>query len=149
MGYIVKAFVTFFIDLCNFHFYWNIKRFVLFFVFPTTFKLSFKLIFNNRMIIIIIFSIFLRFFFHKCDILLPLDMILVLPSLMVTFFFQNQLYFFACSLKEVQSFFTQLFPLFDQTPKLLTLNIHREYAHLFLMLNIFRIICTSIYFSNN
>ena len=83
---------------------------------------------------------------HKYKILLHLDVILVLLLLTVTFFsFQNQLYFFfACSLKELQNFSCNIFHgikyvcfLRDQMPKLLTLNIHKEYAHLSLLLKNF------------
>ena len=53
---------------------------------------------------------FLWIFFHKCNILLHLDMILVLLLLKITFFLFKINYIFACSLKAVQNFFIQSFP---------------------------------------
>ena len=99
---------------------------------------------SNFPIICTVREFFLKFFFHKCNIVLHLDVILILLLLTVTSLsFQNQLYF-QRALIEAQNFFIQSFPrykyvcfLCDQMPKLLTLNIRKEYAHLFLLLKIF------------
>ena len=51
-----KTFITIFINICNFFFYWNKKSFALFCIFPKTFKFPFKLIckfFYNNVVIII------------------------------------------------------------------------------------------------
>ena len=49
--------------------------------------------------------------FHKCNILLHLNVILIFLLLMVTFFsFQNQLYFYCVLLKIPKNFFRQSFP---------------------------------------
>ena len=85
---------------------------------------------------------FLRFFFHKYNILLPLDVISILLLLTVTFFsFQNHLYFLCVLLKKYKSFSCNLFHdikyvcfLCDQMSTLLTLNIHNKYALQFFLL---------------
>ena len=105
--------------------------------FPPTFPRVMTLI--SDFLIIYIFRIFLdsfstdvlHYFASWCDFTSFL--------LTVTFFsFQNQLYFLRVLLKKHKTFSYNLFHiikyvylLFDQTPKLLALNIHKEYIHLF------------------
>ena len=100
---------------------------------------------SNFPIIYTIGEPFLRFFFHNCNILLNLDVILVLLLLVVIFFsFRGQFYFLHVLLKIRKTFSYSIFHeikyvcfLCDQMPKILTLNIYRKYAHLFLLLKNF------------
>ena len=100
---------------------------------------------SNFPIIYTFREFFLRFFFHKYNILLRLDVILILLLLTVAFFlFKINYIFLRVLLKKYKTFSYNLFhdikcacfP-YDEIPKLLTLNIHKEYVHLFLLLNIF------------
>ena len=87
---------------------------------------------------------FLRFFFHKCNILLHLDVVFNIFLLTVAFFsLQSHLYFSRVLLKIHKTFSYNLSCylnyacfLCDQTPKLFTLNTHKEYVHLFFLLKI-------------
>ena len=66
--------------------------------------------------------------------MLPLDVILVFVLLMATFFFFSKLYFLRVFLKIQKKIFSTIqtvYFLYDQLPKLLTLNIDKEYAFLF------------------
>ena len=78
--------------------------------------------------------------------LLRIDMILILLLLTITCFsFQNQLYIvLRVLLKNHKTFSYSLFHdikyacfLYDKIAKFLTLNIHKEYSHLFWLLKIF------------
>ena len=88
---------------------------------------------------------FLRTFSHKYNIFLDLDVVLIICLLVVIFFsFQNQLYFLRVLLKNYKTFAYNLFNdikyfcfLYHLILKLLLLNIHKEYAHLFLLLKVF------------
>ena len=89
---------------------------------------------------------FSEFLFHKYNIILHLRVILILFLLTVTFFLFKINYIFSYSFKESQNLFIQyvfsygikyVYLLYDQIPKLLTLNICKEYVHLFLLLKNF------------
>ena len=102
---------------------------------------------NSYFLIIFIFRKRFRFFFCKYNILLHLDMIFVLFLLTaVFFFFSKSVIYLVCFLKKSQNFFINLFHdikyvcfLYDQIPKLLALNIYKEYAYIFSLLKIFLI----------
>ena len=78
-------------------------------------------------------------FSNEYNVLSHFDVILVLLFLTVAFFsFQNQLYFLRVLLSIHRAFSYNIFHdidyvcfLRDKMPKLLTLNIHKEYAYLF------------------
>ena len=106
-------------------------------------------------IVFIFTKLFLGFVFLKYTILLRFDLDLILLLLTVTFFsFQNHLYFLRVALKKYKTFSYNLFNnikhdcfLYDQITKLLTLNICKEYAHLFLLLkNFLDYLCIHLFF---
>ena len=96
----------------------------------------------SNFLIIYTFRELFNYFFQKHNILLHLDVISICLLIIVTFFsFQNQLYFLGVSLKFHKTFtyspFHDVKPvcfLCDQMPNLLTWNIYKEYADLFLLL---------------
>ena len=102
-------------------------------------------IISNSPIIYTFREHFLWFFFYKCNILLHLDVILILVLLTIKFFsFQNQLHFLRVLLKIHKRFSYNLFCnikyvcfLCHQMLKFLTLNICKEYVHIFLLLKNF------------
>ena len=91
-----------------------------------------------------LWKVFLWNVFRKYDILWYLRVISTLYLLTVIYFFQNQLFFLSVLWKIYKIFSWYLFEgikyvylLWRQIPKLLILNIHKEYANLFLLLKIF------------
>ena len=98
-------------------------------------------------------EIFLRFFFHKYNILLHLDVILILLLLTVTFFsFHKQLYFFACCFEDshncfIQSFLQNKVCLFSMWSNAQTVEIATRICSPIFV--VFWIIWTSIYFFNS
>ena len=99
---------------------------------------------SNFMVVFIFSKLFYEFFFYRCNILVYFDVILVFFLLTLTNFFQNQLCFLHDLLKIHKTFSCNFFRdtnyvyfLYDQMPKLLTLNIRKEYIFLFLLLKIF------------
>ena len=84
-------------------------------------------------------------FLTNITYLLHFDGILIFLLLTVTYFPFQINYIFRVSLKNSENFFNTIFSaiikyayfLYDQMPKLLPLNISKEYAHLFLLLKKF------------